>query len=268
MSGVLIVRDAVEVARYGAFAPDRPEWVDVRGALLGGRSVVVPGGRRGDFALCAPDAAFVGVVGQPERRTLETALALAESAGKPVPVLAVEPATAEAVHGLLGDWTSTPAIMHTRSLSAAGPTGADLGWLEASRPVDPALLAHVPDALRRELLTAARFGPIAYARAEDRAVSFAYAPWLTERWFDLSVDTLEAYRRRGLAVACVEALVARIRATGREPVWGALADNEASLGLAGRLGFAPVAETAIFRRRAAPGPPTTHVTLDNLPAIG
>jgi predicted GNAT family acetyltransferase len=67
----------------------------------------------------------------------------------------------------------------------------------------------------------------------------------TPGWVDV-----RAYRRRGLAAACVEALIVRLRATGREPVWGALADNEPSLRLARRLGFAPVADITVFRRPA------------------
>jgi predicted GNAT family acetyltransferase len=57
---------------------------------------------------------------------------------------------------------------------------------------------------------------------------------------DVSIDTLEPYRRRGHASKVVHFLVEHYAAQGRQPVWGALVSNRASLALAERLGFAPV----------------------------
>jgi GNAT superfamily N-acetyltransferase len=62
------------------------------------------------------------------------------------------------------------------------------------------------------------------------------------------VDTLEAWRRRGLGRACVEFLIDHMRRHGKEPVWGAIASNAASLAVAARLGFEPVDRLAVFTR--------------------
>jgi hypothetical protein len=43
-------------------------------------------------------------------------------------------------------------------------------------------------------------------------------------------------------------MIARMREDGREPVWGALASNVASLELARKLGFAPVDGIVVFSR--------------------
>ena len=47
----------------------------------------------------------------------------------------------------------------------------------------------------------------------DRAVSFAYAASTTETLVDVSIDTLEAFRRRGHAARAVSAIVADIKPT-------------------------------------------------------
>ncbi len=105
---------------------------------------------------------------------------------------------------------------------------------------------HVPDALRGEMLDAVRHGAVACVWTDDRPVSFAYAPWTTERWFDISIDTLDGYRRRGFGGACARALIERHARDGRQPVWGAVASNVASRALAAYLGFLPAGSATVF----------------------
>jgi GNAT superfamily N-acetyltransferase len=81
--------------------------------------------------------------------------------------------------------------------------------------------------------------PIAVAIIDGRPVTFCYAAFTTERFWDVSVETLEQYRRRGLAAACFLSLAAHMGDSGRNPAWGAMMDNPASLGLASKLGFVP-----------------------------
>ena len=77
---------------------------------------------------------------------------------------------------------------------------------------------------------------------DDEPVSFAYAPWRSARWFDVSVDTLPGARQLGLATIVAAAMIHDERAQGREPVWGADEGNHASLRLAARLGFVAMDE--------------------------
>jgi predicted GNAT family acetyltransferase len=77
-------------------------------------------------------------------------------------------------------------------------------------------------------------------------VAFCYAACETETLWDVSVDTLAPFRRRGLAAACFERVRREMERRGKRPVWGAHADNPASLALAARLGFRRDAELVAF----------------------
>ncbi len=57
--------------------------------------------------------------------------------------------------------------------------------------------------------------------------------------YDLSVDTLEAHRGKGLARMAAALLIHRLRQKGLEPIWGALDSNPASWKAGQALGFRP-----------------------------
>jgi RimJ/RimL family protein N-acetyltransferase len=103
-----------------------------------------------------------------------------------------------------------------------------------------AQLDNLPPILRGELREASRYSPIAVAFAEDRPVSFCYSGWETESHWDVSIDTVESYRRRGLGTAACIFLIRYFAARGKTAVWGALESNPASTALAEKLGFTPV----------------------------
>jgi GNAT acetyltransferase len=130
------------------------------------------------------------------------------------------------------------AILHTL------PDPAELPDLEGAMPLaDDAPLEHLPAPLAEELGRARGDGrPIWAAHVDGAPVSFAYAPWRSARWFDVSVDTIATARQLGLATLTAAAMIRHERAAGREPVWGADEDNVASLRLAKRLGFVAVDE--------------------------
>ena len=75
---------------------------------------------------------------------------------------------------------------------------------------------------------------------------FCFPTVVTERFWDVTIETRESYRRRGLAVAAFLRAVDEMRQTGREPVWGAEEDNVASLRLAEKLGFVYAATIWVF----------------------
>ncbi|MFT3698993.1 MAG: GNAT family N-acetyltransferase [Kofleriaceae bacterium] len=96
-----------------------------------------------------------------------------------------------------------------------------------------------PDA---ELTWAATRGPIWTAYVDGVASAFAYAPWRSQKLFDVSVDVVPTARQLGLGTIVAAALIHDERSRGREPVWGADEGNIASLRLAKRLGFTAVDE--------------------------
>jgi hypothetical protein len=129
------------------------------------------------------------------------------------------------------------AILHTL------PDPARLPDLEGAAPLPAdASLAHLPEPLREELEAARPLGSIWAAWVDGAPVSFAYAPWRSARWFDVSVDTLATARQLGLGTLVAAAMIRGERARGREAVWGADEHNLPSLRLARRLGFRAVDE--------------------------
>ncbi len=125
------------------------------------------------------------------------------------------------------------AILHTL------PDPDALPDYEGATPLGEVAL---PAALEGELAWAKTRGTVWSAWVDGEPVSFAYAPWRSPRYFDVSVDTLPGARQLGLATIVAAAMIRDERAHGREPVWGADQGNVASLRLARRLGFEPVDE--------------------------
>jgi len=101
-------------------------------------------------------------------------------------------------------------------------------------------LGHAPPALAAEVRAEQERGTVWTAVVDGAPACFAFAPWRSARWFDVSVDTLVGYRQLGLATRVVTAMIRAERAEGREPVWGAVESNAASQRLAERLGFAAI----------------------------
>ncbi|HEX4420608.1 MAG TPA: GNAT family N-acetyltransferase [Kofleriaceae bacterium] len=129
---------------------------------------------------------------------------------------------------------------------APGPVPADdldgaFLDLEGAVPLPAEVsLAHLPEALAAELERARGQRTVWTAFVDERPVSFAYAPWRSARWFDVSVDTLPEARQLGLGRIVAAAMIRDERVHGRAPVWGADDDNAASLRLARSLGFVAV----------------------------
>jgi hypothetical protein len=239
----------VEARRLLDHLPDLPRWVEGRGMLLSGRGrIVARGPAPGDAVLVADDAHLAVVTGSPGER--ELAVALGDLASVSTLVF---PADDHGLSGmlrrLLPSWQEEEAVLHelvdARVRALRVPRGADARWLH-----DPASsrLAHLPGDLVTELGLAARVSPVAAAFDRGVPVSFCYAAWQTERWWDVSVDTVELHRRRGHAAAAASFLIEAFARAGKRPVWGALASNTASLGLARRLGFTPVDVLRVFQR--------------------
>lgn len=204
--------------------PDLPRWIEAHGiasdpaswdvALGAGRAV---GSDRAQLIVVLGDAAPDEVARLARERPGHTILCASE------PI-------ARATHRPI-----RRALLHTLAEPDALP---DLEGAVAL-PADVSL-AHVPPALADELARARH--PVWAVFLDGIPVSFAYAPWRSARWFDVSVDTLPEARQLGLGRIVASAMIHAERALGREPVWGADEANAGSLALAHALGFAKVDE--------------------------
>jgi len=228
--------------RLASALPDLPRWVETRGMLLSGRCALVgePVPGASDFVVGGTDFGLFAVVGQPDLGPLPEAVA--RRGGRAV--LCASESAHRVSAAMPRGWKASRAIVH--ALDGAGPPAPAASSAVLLSPRDAASLAHVPQPLRSELETALGFSHVAAVREDGRLVSFAYASYETEGLWDLSIDTLEGSRGRGLARACCELLIGHMSRHGKEPVWGSRADNVASLRLAARLGFTPVDELVVF----------------------
>jgi len=145
-------------------------------------------------------------------------------------------------------WIAEPALVYQEP--AAIPRPACSWPVTLFTAADTPDLRHVPTALRHELEAARAFSPIAAAFDGDVPVSFCYAGWATEQWWDVSIDTLAPWRTRGFAAAATAGLMTHMRDVGKRAVWAALESNVASLAVARRLEFEPVGRLAVVRRRS------------------
>jgi GNAT superfamily N-acetyltransferase len=215
--------------------PDSPGWVETRGLLLSGRCVVFDGGA--GYLVRGTEVPLVCVVGRPAPEAVRAAV---DGGGPDLRVLARPEDTAALATALPG-WTAGLAVIHRL------PPGAELAAPRAAAvdirrlgPGEKDLLAQLPEVLREEIAVALCYCPTAAAFVDGRLAAVCYASFETETLWDVSIDTLEPYRRRGLAAHAVACLDQVQRERGKEPVWGADDTNHASLRLAAKLGFVPV----------------------------
>lgn len=131
-----------------------------------------------------------------------------------------------------------PTVAHGRALLHTLPDPTTLPEFEGAVPLGDVTLDHLPPALAAELRAATT--TVWTVFVDGAPACFAYAPWRSAAYFDVSVDTLPGARQLGLGTLVAAAMIRHERAQGREPVWGADEHHHASLHLAQRLGFTQV----------------------------
>lgn len=221
--------------------PDDPQHLFVQAALRwpGARARGTPAG----LAVGHPGSGVVGVLGHPEREAL---LAAATDTGQPWAIVADRADRARLEH-LLPQARFLSATQWVRPPDRPWPAAP------AACAVFTSQIALHPDwpiELRAELTAALTRGcPASAALVDGQAVAVAYAVHLSPAWWDVSVDCLPAFQRRGLASAAFVHLAARLAATGRRPIWGCLDANEASRRMAKKLGFEEVWPVVVVQGR-------------------
>jgi GNAT acetyltransferase len=215
--------------------PDVPRWIEAHGIAADPASWRRELGA--GFAVGSDRARLIVVAGDADAAALA---ALARERPRHTLLVAIERADLAAATGR----RVARALLHTLPDAAGGGTpgpdgGPDAGAGAVALPAD-ASLAHLPPALAEELDAARPHRTIWTVFLDGLPVSFAYAPWRSARWFDVSVDTLPAARQLGLGRMVAAAMIRDEQALGRAPVWGADEGNAASLRLAHALGFVEV----------------------------
>jgi GNAT superfamily N-acetyltransferase len=234
--------------QLAASLPDVPRWIETR-AMLGADGAVVIGGSSvaDGFVVRVLRGALsaVAVVGHPPA---DAVLRAVEGTTPMTPVLAGAENATHVGESLGPPWCPERYILHRLSETGSRPSAGSQGSIRLLTNDDA--LDHLPPGLRFEMTHARALGPIAVVVVDGRPVSFCYPVWQTESLWDVSIDTLESHRGRRLAGQAVCFMIDHMRRRGREPIWGALESNTASLALAARLGFTPVDEMVVFARGA------------------
>jgi hypothetical protein len=184
-------------ARALAAIPDTPATVETRALALDDATYVHAIGA--GWRLIAGTGDLACVFGGADPVAVDTILDVAGFDGD----LLVPGTDAPTVAALAGRWSAERALIFTMSSAAlrsvvvaASPGRAPVDVRPLSLQVAP---GQVPADLREEIGRAATKGEISAAFCNDTPVSFAYVSLETERHGDLSVDTLDAFRRRGSA---------------------------------------------------------------------
>lgn len=225
---------------------DTPRWVETRFMLLRGEAVVTGlSADRRHFVAASSRWPLVSVVGRPDGAFIQGAV---ECADDDLNVLCAEE-HADHVAEALPDWRRIGATIHAWPGDVplpARPPAAEARLMESG---ELQALRHLPADLREELIIASAYSPVAGAFAGGAPVAFCCASAVTETLWDIGIDTLDGYRRRGLARKAAQLLMATMGARGQWPVWGSEDGNEPSLALARKLGFVPVERLAVFESR-------------------
>jgi hypothetical protein len=206
--------------------PDLPRWVEAHGIAADPASWYRPLGA--GFAVGSDHARLIVVGGDADATEVD---ALARAHPDHTLLVAIE---REDLAATLRTHARAVvrAVLHTLPDPDALPDFEGAAPLPSDTP-----LSHLPRALAEELMSVRATRTVWAAWVDGEPVSFAYAPWRSAAWFDVSVDTAPGARQLGLATLVAAAMIRDERAQGREPVWGADEDNLASLRLAKRLGF-------------------------------
>ncbi len=228
-----------------ASLPDLPRWVQVRGMLLARRGHVVDTGD-GCRIVCSRKDRLVAPVSFELSSALETC-ALREVPGA---TILLQDVMLPAARYYLPEWEAEAATVYTL------PADRARDWRVPQWPTAPLSAEQIEAAtsltadLRSELLDALTRSPVWAASLDQQPMAFAYAAQTTEGWFDVSVDTVESARGRGLGRAAVMGLIVDRLLRGLRPVWGAPRSNEACHRLARSLGFEVVDQLWVMTRQA------------------
>ena len=226
--------------------PDIPQWVEVRSMLLHGQARLIGPvvSSPPTFVVLHTEGDQAVAVGRASRAAILEAATTADE-------ILTASEDASWVADALPEWKVESALLFRRPVDSVlpkVPTGA-ARFLTAREVADltDAPDSLLPPSLRDDLRSAHAEGmPIAVAFDEGSAAAFCYAGSITETLWDISIDTLEPYRRRGHAMNAVSFLVEYYASLDKQPVWGALFSNRASQSLAARLGFAVVGSLSVF----------------------
>jgi GNAT superfamily N-acetyltransferase len=224
--------------------PDRPGWVGTRALLLLDRSEIWES--EGGYVVRDPKLQLIGLIGRPR---LALVSEVSKQSSEPCTVIAPMEDFDYVAAGLSGfqGGKARVGVLPAGYVLSSNPEKE--GCIRMVSRSDRDRFSGLPLRLQREVGDRLGESPMMAAFVEGKPVSFCYAHRETETLWDVSIETLEEFRRRGLATRCFHGLASRMADEHRKlPVWGAMEDNLASIHLAEKLGFVWVTDLAVFEQ--------------------
>lgn len=216
--------------------PDSARWSLVRFILKSGGPIAAD-----DTGAVAttPEHDLYAVLCSPTAKTITEAIASADEEAAILAQADTVPLLRE-ILGIEGDH----ADLHT--LSGPAPTialdpNATLDFLKnpPNDLPDPDLVEELMDMYDRDV-------PISAYFHEGQPVAFCYSVGESESFWDVAIDALPDFRRRGFATQAFLHQYEYRKSQNLEPVWGSADSNPASKAMAMRLGFETAADIHEF----------------------
>src|SRR5262245_164363 len=163
--------------------PDLPRWVEARGMFVSKRcDIHGPGEGACGYVLTSNDGSLVCVVGRPRASVIRDATLQL----RPTEIISA-PDSADLVEQGLPEWSSTPYAVQLLASSPIGRVSIPPADVRIYETEEQLTLDHVPEPLRTRIRSALRWSPVAAAFVDERPVSFCYASWQTETFWDVSI---------------------------------------------------------------------------------
>lgn len=227
--------------------PDDPVWIEARAVVLDPESRLFGG--VGGFAARSDRMRLGAIGGEPHEDLLREAFSdIGQAGSDPAALWAVvapEGFTPQSRAALAG-WSSDEAEIFREGDAGVVPARRVSADVRMIRRGEENLLEGLPRELGVELADALERTEIAAAWVGGRPVSFCYVACESDTLWDVSINTVPAHRRRGLAGAVAAWLAGRKSREGKRAVWGAHSGNVASQRLARSLGFEPWGRLYLF----------------------
>ncbi|GEM_PF-680494 len=235
--------------------PDIPRWIEARSMLLNGRGMVLAfhsdpetgsecsAERRAETkgALLQQDIGLGVVIGKPD---MDLIFQLSELADEIICPIENAVHCAKALNG----WSKEAATIFLRDDQIPLPQLAT-SHQRVLRTGELTEIDDLPELLFEELEEEQQAGTKIYCATEDdRPLAFCYPGSLSETYWDISIDTLEAHRREGHATRSVIYAINQMEKQHRKPAWAAVDSNTGSRAMAGSLGFTSIDRLMVFTR--------------------
>ncbi|MGB5659508.1 MAG: hypothetical protein WBO54_08500, partial [Thermoanaerobaculia bacterium] len=198
-------------AHLASLLSDEPRWIDLKGLLISGRCDIWSESESEDgFVARSWDYPFAAIHAMPGAGLIRQAVEASRSASQgQYPTdewqLLAPPESQAAVQPSLPGWRRSSVHLHRWEGELERPdldVDVRIDLLPDGHGAVGLTFDHVPATARHEYtLDWVAKRPMAVAIVEGLPVTFCYAAFTTEGLWDVSIETIKPYRRRGLAAA-------------------------------------------------------------------